>query len=669
MRFSLQDVKKSIQRRGGELFVSLHFLREGELHTEIERLIAYYERILGQVQRDFSLDEARACIGDYRLAHCLIATLSKWYSWRQREWTEAVLGLASSSVLTSITSPIQLRLALYTYVNQHHQGFLTMQTRTESLQSFAANYHLNVSDLEFLLLLDSEDEALLVRETVEPPTAQEVILLYNQWVFESALFNSSSVSFVIDCQAFSRRAAQMPSQSTTPLIGMGVGAVIKRLTYLARVLGVYYDLAYEADGQKYAGGEAPLLLTLYGPQEVTGTPQHYGLRLARLCRLLLGYNIAQASGRPKRGAKASLATTVIEAEAKVHFLQRAYTFIMDAHVLKFIGLRQEASELDDAPVTSPQNSVLFDSGIEQAFSEAFLALADSRGIDGWELEREPEPLLLPQSIFIPDFALTRGERRIYVEILGFWTPAYRERKIQKLQQLRGRDELLLAIPVEAREAFASIEPDFPIVFYDGQLSVTEVLQVLRSRYDDFGERLALIDVPEVRQQVEREGLLSERVCYDALHCYRRSEVQQAAALIVDANIAFVPGIGLYHLDWIERLKTSFLAWMDVRQATSLPHVLNALKKECQVLQRCEDSTVEALVSLWPEIRIRRDSIFDIQVELVGQAGEAHLEELVAVNALPMDAEKAVKRLGKEKRSPVKKRVVKEREALQDDLWG
>ena len=84
MRFSLQDVKKSV--RGRDMTVSLHFLRPGEAHAEIERLIAYHERLLGQPQRHFSLDDARACIGDYRLAHCLIACLSNWYAWRSSPW-------------------------------------------------------------------------------------------------------------------------------------------------------------------------------------------------------------------------------------------------------------------------------------------------------------------------------------------------------------------------------------------------------------------------------------------------------------------------------------------------------------------------------------------------------------------------------------------------------
>src|SRR5215831_237269 len=114
VRFSLQDVKKQVQRRGSELYVSLHFLRSGELYTEIERLVAYHEHLLGRPQRQFSQEEARACIGDYRLAHCLIATLSAWYTWRQNDWAETIqqlphaAGIQAQLEPAGITSPAQL---------------------------------------------------------------------------------------------------------------------------------------------------------------------------------------------------------------------------------------------------------------------------------------------------------------------------------------------------------------------------------------------------------------------------------------------------------------------------------------------------------------------------------------------------------------------------------
>jgi predicted nuclease of restriction endonuclease-like RecB superfamily len=748
VRFSLQDIKKHVQRRGDTLSVTLHFLRPGELRTEIERLVTYHEQLLGRPQRDFSIEDARVCIGDYRLAHCLIATLSAWYSWRQCEWRAALQRIGNDTLAcfeaAGITSPVHLRLALFNFVNERYCGFLDAQIRAEALETFAEMYcgkhesgacALSVAALEYLLALDSDEEALLVRDTPHPPGAGQVAALYNQWVFEAALFNASDVHFVIDCTAF------MKMQNTdTNLTATGAGAVIKRLCYLSRKLGVYYDLAYDSD--PVAGQTSPsiLHLTLYGPQEMTGAPQQYGLRLARLSRILLGYSnpnpplrggggdeegwgrlrrpaLDTDSDRLRRSPSASpntLPTTaILQAEATVHFLQRAYRFVIDANLLNLLPPPSETNLVEtQIPTSTSTNPVgarfiahsstnehtpnqqlressrhyhialsIYDSNIEQSFAEAFYALANSDGADGWRLEREPEPLLLThpstettlsttlQSIFIPDFALTRGSLRIYVEILGFWTPAYRERKIAKLQLLKGRNDLVLAIPREAHETFASLATDFPIVIYDGQLSATELLKVLRSHYDDLAGRLAQIDVDSVLKRIESEGLVPERACYALLHCYRRSELLQAAERIVSEGIAFTPGVGLYQQDWLEQLRSLFVEWLREIGGKSpgnplpLPWVLNESRSLSPILASCEDATIEALISLWPEVHISRSSIFEATVTVLdGEEMSYATEEtpLTQIEAIP-------KKSSRERRTTTKKRSI--RETSQADLWS
>ena len=700
MRFSLQDIKKHVHRRGGELFVSLHFLRPGEPHTEIDRLVAYHEQLLGQPQRHFSIDDARACIGDYRLAHCLIATLSAWYSWRQTAWQVAAQRLGSETLARfeegGIASPLHLRLALFNYVNEHYSGFLDARVRPEALAKFAALYcgkdeqqAPSVPDLEYLLALDSDVEALLVRDAPLPPSSAEVAALYNQWVFEAVLFNASDVHFVIDCNAFMRA-----QRAGNDMYTAGIGAVIKRLCYLARKLGVYYDLAYEADPASGSTSPALLHLTLYGPQEMTGAPQQYGLRLAKLCRMLMDYHHNAGAGfAPNQPARSSTlpSSAIIKAEATVYFLQRSYRFVIDTNVLRLLPTPSSTTPetrtststtlvtQSPTPSSPPSQtaSSIFDSSIEQSFAEAFHALATSDGADGWQLEREPEPLLLNpvvgettsstplQGIFIPDFALTRGNRRIYVEILGFWTTSYRERKLAKLQHLVGRGDLVLAIPVQAHEGFTSLGANFPIVEYDGQLSATDLLKVLRSCYDDLAERLARIDVDSVRKRIENAGLLSERACYELLHCYRRSELLRAAERVAGESIAFTPGVGFYRVDWLEHMRVSCLKWLEDgrregedREPLSLSRVLTWIRTHWPALAACEDATLEAIIGLWPEVHILRSSIFEATVAILDKAGEEPLAPLV---------EPKPKQSARERRTLPKKPI--ENKTTQGDLWG
>ncbi len=671
MRFSWQDVKKQVRRRDGELTVTLHFLRPGALHAEIARLIAYHEQLCGQPRKKFAQDEAHACVGDYRLANCLIAVLSVWYVWRQPVWSTLLQELSEETraalAESAITSSVHLRLALFDYVNAHYAGFLDEQTRPEALSVFATLYDLDPERLAYLLALDTEDEAILTRTFTELPSAEAVAALYNQWVFEAALFNSSEVRFVIDCEAFLavQRADNMGGSVT------GLGTVIKRLCYLARKLGVYYDLAYE---ETLPGINATLLhLTLYGPQDMTGSPQQYGLRLARLCRVLLNYGVTPSTqSASKRQSAAALSRALRVAEATVHMFQQSYRFLMDADLLALLPAPEQENTHESARVA--ESTVVYDSGIEQSFAEAFASLERGQGTDGWQLEREPEPLLFSASgtgtsgIFIPDFALTRETRRIYVEILGFWTPAYRERKMQKLQHLKGRTDLILALPMEAHQFFASLAADFPLVEYRNQLSATDLLRVLQTRYDDFEERLAHLDSERVRASVQAARFVSERDCYSLLHCYRRSELPHAIARVREPGIEYAPGLGLYLSAWLEHLHRSFVVWIEAQNCAELP--LSDVIQECKTrwleLAACDESTIEALLGLWSEVRVQRASIFEAKLLVESLQGAEALTEIEDTQTETMPQAARSPKAVRERRVGNKKQ--NRQETGQQNLW-
>lgn len=74
----------------------------------------------------------------------------------------------------------------------------------------------------------------------------------------------------------------------------------------------------------------------------------------------------------------------------------------------------------------------FDSVLEARFA-ADLA----KRHPGWELVREPAPVEVDGSCWFPDFALGRGDRRWFVEIVGFWTPEYLAAKLARLRRAEG----------------------------------------------------------------------------------------------------------------------------------------------------------------------------------------------------------------------------------------
>jgi len=226
---------------------------------------------------------------------------------------------------------------------------------------------------------------------------------------------------------------------------------------------------------------------------------------------------------------------------------------------------------------------------------------------------------------------------------------------------------LLIIPQEARQAFAALGNSFPIVYYDQQIGLSELLQVVRVNYDDFAERLTYIEVEKVREQVGKEGLMTEQECYRHLHSYRRSEIQQAAQLIINERIAFLPGVGLYDREWMEHLRRSCQQWLEEREEERLSDLLSEMRGNWASLQHCEDGILEVLLAQWQDVQIERTSLFEARVRLAGgEEREADEEgETEKVKAGEIDE----KRRLKEKHKVKKKRIEKREETtVQENLW-
>lgn len=104
-----------------------------------------------------------------------------------------------------------------------------------------------------------------------------------------------------------------------------------------------------------------------------------------------------------------------------------------------------------------KSSGLFDSQLEADFAAEFEAkYSGAKRV--WALAREDEIIDLADTVMIPDFSVThrKDSRRALIEIIGFWSPQYLQRKIAKINQA-GRADLILIIYESANVAEESFE--------------------------------------------------------------------------------------------------------------------------------------------------------------------------------------------------------------------
>ena len=627
MRLALADVKKTIHRRDGIVYVAPYLLRPRERPHELASLIAVFEGALGRPHSTFAADLPAEIIGDYRLARCLVLCLGDWYTWQTSAWATAarddeIVALAAAG----ITGPTRLRLALYDYASQFG-GYLPSAAREETLSAFASSVGVSRPTLDTLLTLDAEENAILTRQAERPPEPRELAVRYNQRAFEAMLSSAATVELTLP-------PTEAPEQEG------GRGALVKRLCFLAKRLGVQYEIGFEGvspdaaemtderDGTDVpalrvaespapysvytprpldTAADRPLVVTLFGPREVVGSPIQYGERLAAICRALLGYRRAE----PATGD----APANIRRLAQVYLHGRPLIFALDERVLRL------ARGAEAGVVAGPA----FDSSLEARLHAEFAAYEQAGEAHGWRLEREPEPIIVGDTLMIPDFALTRGGRRVYLEIAGYWRSEYRERKLRKLNALRGAVSLIVAAPSTTRAEYAALADDFPLLWYDSYLGARPLLDLMDRVFDDRARRLASIDGAALLAALAQRQVIPEEEATALLRVYSRNE--RADALVRMREIArtrgepepeWLDGVGLAHAPWVAEM----VAWLRERVRAAgeagmpLAALTDDLRKNAPALARVTPTGAESLARRG-DLALARPSLFEVIVTLDG----------------------------------------------------
>ena len=145
-----------------------------------------------------------------------------------------------------------------------------------------------------------------------------------------------------------------------------------------------------------------------------------------------------------------------------------------------VGKREEAGKEDESGFAEEEAEAqetdaeieAYDSMLEKAFG--------SLSLGSWKVKREPTILKAGKHAFVPDFSLQKNSMKVYLEIVGFWTPEYLEKKIGKLKQVKEPVILLIYRKLKCSEK------DFPaqeVIFFDRKIPANEVMQVLQSTED------------------------------------------------------------------------------------------------------------------------------------------------------------------------------------------
>jgi uncharacterized protein len=461
-----------VRTRNGAIF-PLFCTKEEEIELA-KKIIQEFEHAWKNKEKKAALEDRIAAIeesdaggGDYKLVRGFYALLERRCTFKSRDGNSANDGGTSSSTsIIPIMDPPRIRKAVFEESSK--RGFALTELERREIADFVAS-KLNLSSHDAVLKAmwsDLDDNLILDHFDAIDPEA--LVGWYNLSLMQTLLFNCTKLDFYISG-----------------------GLNWKRVLRSVKRLGLMYHLQQPQQQQQ----EKRIICSLEGPLSLFKLTDRYGTLLAKLLPSI----IFSSDKRRESGSEGEwhLDAWIVRKTMdgrKIYEFKISQDEIPELLTDPYLFFPHISTAGKEVAKSFPFNDSNFDSAVEEKFAKRF-----EQAESGWRLTREPDPLVLSNGgAFIPDFVFEKYDKKIYLEIVGFWTKEYLERKLQKLADIfisadskkkknnnsNNADLLFIAVNEDfacSKSSFSSIIPKEQLIFYKNDtVPVKPILDYLKS---------------------------------------------------------------------------------------------------------------------------------------------------------------------------------------------
>ena len=370
---------------------------------------------------------------DYKLIRGLYSILEKKCVFKPLFENEKNINLQSSDTLKKIITklnPIDIRRMVFQESALNNIA-VTDNKRYEILNKVSCKLNTDIETIRMLMWSDLEENTTIYN--YYPLDPKLLLLYYNISLIQTLLFNCLRIEIKIN------------SKKSVGLLWKGILKEIKRL-------GLMYWLETDINNTNN-NNKNDLICTVEGPLTIIKLTEKYGNSIAKLIpsifkapnwsikadilrisssgnKTVYNFEISEQSHSDK------ISTKIVEKMQEDQNKQQIMNYEKAFKEKKDLSYENKVIDKDELFFNSEldnnyNNIVSYDSNIEKIFAEKFELFNT-----GWLIEREPEPLITKfKTAFISDFNLSKYQNKVLVEIIGFWTKEYLERKIQKIIQI------------------------------------------------------------------------------------------------------------------------------------------------------------------------------------------------------------------------------------------
>ena len=474
-----------VRTRNGAIF-PLFCTKEEDIELA-KKIIHEFEQTWKTKEKKAALEDRISTIeesdagSDYKLVRGLYALLERRCTFKSSDSnSNGDIGTNNTFINPSIDPP---RIRKEVFEESSKRGFaLTELERREIADTVASKLHLPSHDVVLKTMWSDLDDNLIIEhfDTIGP---EALVGWYNLSLMQTLLFNCTKLDFYISG-----------------------GLNWKHVLRTVKRLGLMYHLQQPQQQQ-----ENRIICSLEGPLSLFKLTDRYGTLLAKLLPSIIfasnksrdrdGDGDGGNGGDGKWHLDAWIVRKTMDGRKIFEFKisnNEIPQLLADPYLSFPRGFSTEKEEVAKSSSSLYYDNNSFDSAVEEKFAKRF-----EQAETGWRLTREPDPLVLSNGgAFIPDFVFEKYDRKIYLEIVGFWTKEYLERKLQKLADIfisdnsrnnkittnnnnhKKVDLLFIAVNDDfacSKSSFSSIVPKQQLIFYKNDtVPVKPIIDYLKS---------------------------------------------------------------------------------------------------------------------------------------------------------------------------------------------
>ncbi|MFZ0510110.1 MAG: DUF790 family protein [Candidatus Nitrosopolaris sp.] len=420
--------------------------------------------------------------GDYKLVRGLFTLLERRCTFVKSSEQSRRNRIDSAGVMIE---PYVIRRRVFEE-SSNRDFALTALKREEIIQSVAADLGVDKENVANEMWSDLNEN--LVLENFDRITPAVLVAWYNLALMQTLLFSC-----------------------TTLQVALHGGSSWKRVLRDVKRVGLMYNIRNQPSkvvdrttSKDTSHHDNTIVCSLDGPLSIFKMTDLYGTAIAKVLPSVIS------------AESWSLEAWIIRNSISVG--RKIYEFhISKKNAPPLIGLPDH----NNSENSTAKSSSYFDSSVEEKFATKF-----QQSRTGWTLIREPDPIIVNNDkAFIPDFVFERYCRRIYLEIVGFWTIEYIKRKIQKLtglssenKELYDEDKVDIFIAVNNNYYIASkyknvedlisklsssVQKDHLILYKNDQVPLRPILSYLKSIDQEMIQKFASTSGNDLLADIDR----------------------------------------------------------------------------------------------------------------------------------------------------------------------